>query len=44
VVLQVRTAVEPEQLGGRLAAFLQKDPDHINRHGANVHGPIDRTG
>ena len=41
VVLQMRTVVEPEYLGWRLAAFLQKDPNDIDCHGSDFQGAID---
>ncbi len=42
VVLQMRTVIESEDLGGRLAAFLQKDADNVDRQCADVQRPLDR--
>ena len=42
VVLQMRTVIEPEDLGGRLATFLQKDADHVDRQGTDVQRSVDR--
>ena len=38
----MRTVIEPEDLGGRLAAFLQKDADNVDRQCADVQRPLDR--
>ena len=41
VVLQMRTVVEPEYLGWRLAAFLQKNANDIDCHRSDFQGAID---
>jgi hypothetical protein len=42
VVLQMRTAVESEYLGWRLAAFLQENANDIDCHRSDCQGAIDR--
>ena len=42
VGLQMWTVVEPKYLGGRLATFLQKDADHVDRQGTDVQRTVDR--
>ena len=44
VILQLRSAVEPEYLGGRLATFLQEDSDHVDGHRSDFQGATDRIG
>ncbi len=36
VVLQMRTVVEPKDLGGRLATLLQKDANDVDRQCADI--------
>ena len=38
----MRTVIESEELGGRLAAFLQKDPDNVDRQCADLQRSLDR--
>ena len=42
VVLQMRTVVEPKDLGRRLAALLQKDANDVDRQCADVQCSLDR--
>lgn len=42
VVLQMRTVVEPKELGRRLAALLQKDANNVDRQCADVQCTSDR--
>ena len=40
--LQMRTVVEPKDLGRRLAALLQKDANDVDRQCADVQRSLDR--
>ncbi len=42
MVLQVRTVVEPKDLGGRLSALLQKDTDDVDRQRVDLQRALDR--